>query len=85
MRNLYNFHHKRKRPKILKSSGFEIKKKVNSFFIFSIFLKIRKKYALIEKFDCWIADFLPAFIVSGWYIACLFTAFSEVCENLPVV
>jgi len=70
--------------KILQSSGFEIIKKVNSFFIFSIFLKMRKKYTFIEKFDCWIADFLPAFIVSGWYIACLFITLCEIYEDLPI-
>jgi 2-polyprenyl-3-methyl-5-hydroxy-6-metoxy-1,4-benzoquinol methylase len=47
------------------SEGFEILKERNSFFIFAVFGLGGK--TRLDQWDCKLADYLPRFIVSGWY------------------
>ncbi|MCL5986282.1 MAG: methyltransferase domain-containing protein [Actinobacteria bacterium] len=70
--------------RLLKHNGLNILKKVNSFFLFSIFFKKNRAGSFIEKFDCKIADLMPAAIVSGWYIACLLDVVNEIFNKLPI-
>jgi 2-polyprenyl-3-methyl-5-hydroxy-6-metoxy-1,4-benzoquinol methylase len=52
--------------------GFMVRKKMNSFFLFSIFGKFGgRQETRLEHYDCKIADYLPSFLASGWYLTCM--------------
>ena len=55
--------------RLLESEHLRIVDWRNSFVILSVFY-CRSGLSTIERFDNWLADHLPAFCASGWYICC---------------
>jgi len=55
--------------RLLESEHLRIVDWRNSFVILSVFY-CRSGLSAVERFDRWLADHLPAFCASGWYICC---------------
>jgi 2-polyprenyl-3-methyl-5-hydroxy-6-metoxy-1,4-benzoquinol methylase len=55
--------------RLLESEHLRIVEWRNSFVILSVFY-CRSGLSAVERFDNWLADRLPAFCASGWYICC---------------
>jgi 2-polyprenyl-3-methyl-5-hydroxy-6-metoxy-1,4-benzoquinol methylase len=55
--------------RLLESEHLRIVEWGNSFVILSVFY-CRSGLSAVERFDSWLADRLPAFCASGWYICC---------------
>jgi 2-polyprenyl-3-methyl-5-hydroxy-6-metoxy-1,4-benzoquinol methylase len=55
--------------RLLESEHLRIVDWRNSFVILSVFY-CRSGLSAVERFDNWLADRLPAFCASGWYICC---------------
>ncbi len=53
---------------LLRDAGLSVVEVVNSIFIFGVML--RTKSRLVDRFDGRLADFLPRFLASGWYLLC---------------
>src|SRR5262249_33814293 len=53
--------------RLLESGHLRIVDWRNSFVILSVFY-CRSGLSAVERFDSWLADHLPAFCASGWYI-----------------
>ena len=60
---------RREVTRLLESERLDIVGWRNSFVIFSVFY-CRSGLSMIERFDGWLADRLPAAFASGWYISC---------------
>lgn len=53
---------------LLRRAGLSAVERVNSIFIFSVLL--RTKHGSVDDLDGRIADYLPHFMASGWYLLC---------------
>jgi len=53
---------------LIERAGLCVLERVNSIFIFSVML--RQSSALLDRLDARLADYLPRFAVSGWYVLC---------------
>lgn len=53
---------------LFKRAGLSVIERVNSIFLFSVLL--RTKSGVVDKLDGRLADWLPHFMVSGWYLLC---------------
>jgi len=53
---------------LIADAGLIIIETVNSIFMFSVML--RTNSGIVDRFDARLADWLPRFMVSGWYLLC---------------
>ena len=53
---------------LLRRAGLSAVERVNSIFIFSVLL--RTKHGSVDDLDGRLADYLPHFMASGWYLLC---------------
>jgi SAM-dependent methyltransferase len=53
---------------LIEKAGLSVVDRANSIFIFSVVL--RAKGGIMDTLDSRLADYLPPFLVSGWYLLC---------------